>query len=280
MPAISNYDTIKLYPERYQHSGYGTKPYEGRLCTMAILPDSGSTVPGSSLCFVGSRFGYLTVIDVGHTRTVGPKMRRCRFVLVRCDCGTEKWLRWDTIRSGHSNSCGCRSLELLRKNSIEHGDCETPLYKRWQGMMRRCRDVNDPNYGGRGIAVCVEWLDYPAFKQWALSNGYAQNLELDRVDTNKGYSPENCRFITHKENTHNTRRNNIVTAWGETKILVGWVKDPRCQVTQAQLSRRLAKGLSPEEAIGNPPQNQNRRGKEVAARGGAKPTEGTDVCLT
>lgn len=94
----------------------------------------------------------------------------------------------------------------------------TILYNKWQKMKARCNNIKHPaykNYGGRGITVCEEWThDFMLFYTWAIDNGYKEGLALDRRDNNKGYSPDNCRFVTHKENDNNKRTNRYVTING------------------------------------------------------------------
>jgi hypothetical protein len=96
------------------------------------------------------------------------------------------------------------------------------IYKAWSNMIRRCNDESCCGYkyyGGKGIRVCDEWLDYRAFKKWALSSGYQQNLEIDRIDGNKDYMPSNCRWVTHIENIRN-RCNKIVFEYDGSSISV------------------------------------------------------------
>lgn len=101
-----------------------------------------------------------------------------------------------------------------------HGGKGTRLYAIWKAMKTRCYNPNVaafPQYGGRGIAICDEWRDnFPAFREWSFANGYADSLTIDRIDNNKGYSPDNCRWVTYKEQANNTRRNIVVTLKGET----------------------------------------------------------------
>ena len=107
-----------------------------------------------------------------------------------------------------------------------HGESKTRLYCAWQNMKARCyrkstREYN--NYGGRGITVCDEWIhSYENFKGWSIQNGYSDKLTLDRIDVNKGYSPDNCRWITNKEQQNNKRDNVIYTFNGETLTLAQW----------------------------------------------------------
>lgn len=96
-----------------------------------------------------------------------------------------------------------------------HGDTGTRLHRIWKTMKCRCRDKNHPSYkwyGARGINICNEWLNsYTAFKTWAIHHGYTDSLELDRIDVNGDYSPSNCRWITHYEQTLNRRDTLYIT---------------------------------------------------------------------
>lgn len=108
------------------------------------------------------------------------------------------------------------------------------LYGVWRGMKQRCCDKNSISYkwyGERGIDVCDEWKhSFEAFEQWALSAGYddtksRKEQSLDRIDGSKGYSPDNCRFITHSENCRNTSRNVLITHNGVTKCVTEWCEE-------------------------------------------------------
>ena len=100
-----------------------------------------------------------------------------------------------------------------------HGDTGTRLYRIWKSMKCRCYNPNHPSfvrYGKRGIRVCDEWKQsYTKFKDWALSHGYADDLEIERVDVNDGYHPDNCKWIKHHEQTLN-RRDTLYIVIGET----------------------------------------------------------------
>ena len=101
------------------------------------------------------------------------------------------------------------------------------LYCRWKQMRKRCNGVGSkyyPYYGARGIKVCPEWDDFWKFQEWAFKNGYEEKLTLDRVDNDKGYSPENCRWATLEEQQHNTRKSVLATWKGETRCLSDWAK--------------------------------------------------------
>lgn len=118
----------------------------------------------------------------------------------------------------------------------------TRLNNIYDNMKRRCYNPKSDvykYYGGRGIKICDEWNNrekarlqngtcskgWLAFKKWALENGYTEKLSIDRIDVNKGYSPENCRWITHKEQCNNTRRNRLITYKGKTQNLMQWCEE-------------------------------------------------------
>lgn len=101
-----------------------------------------------------------------------------------------------------------------------HGDTGTRLYRIWKTMKCRCNDSNHPTYkwyGARGIRVCDEWSEsYISFREWAITHGYKEGLELERIDVNKGYNPGNCKWISHHEQTMNRRDTLYVTINGIT----------------------------------------------------------------
>ena len=136
----------------------------------------------------------------------------------KCDCGNTKVINGNNLRQGKSTTCGCS----LRK----HGMRNTRLWNIWDGMMKRCYNPKHmwyKRYGGRGITICDEWLDdHGAFFSWALANGYADHLTLDRIDVNGNYCPENCRWVDMKTQ-HNNRSNNCIVAInGVEKTIAEW----------------------------------------------------------
>lgn len=120
----------------------------------------------------------------------------------------------------------------------------TRLYRAWTKMKERCYNPHAKDfhrYGGRGIDVCDEWRrSFAAFESWALANGFKNDLSIDRRDNDKGYCPENCRWVDAKQQARNRSSSVQVTAWNETKTLIEWAEDPRCIVGYHTLRDRVA----------------------------------------
>lgn len=170
---------------------------------------STSDVPGSAppvtwSCSVGkkinippgTRFGHLTVIEEAL-----PRYKK-RHLLVSCDCGELREVAVCHLRSGNTQTCG----KCLNQS---HGWSGTLLYQIWKDMRQRCMNPHHrkfQDYGGRGVSICQEWAEPQNFIGWALSNGYNDDLTLDRKDNSKGYSPGNCRWANQSQQMRNTRR--------------------------------------------------------------------------
>ncbi|MBQ3021944.1 MAG: hypothetical protein IJD91_01275 [Clostridia bacterium] len=161
----------------------------------------------------GQRFGRLIVLEFV------PNEKRGSYWLCRCDCGNEKVIRGNCLITKHTESCGCLFLDVRKASTTTHGNSNSRLYSIWKNMKQRCNNPNASKYGtygGRGICVCDEWLNnFPAFRTWALSHGYADNLSIDRIDNNKGYFPENCRWADNKTQCRNLRKNVLVKYEGK-----------------------------------------------------------------
>lgn len=210
---------------------------------------------------VGDKFNRLTIIDqpkiVEH---YGIGANKAHF---QCDCGTIKYLKVTSVVNGTLKSCGCLKAEKARERMIKanlyredlHGQTQTRLYRIWAGLKSRTtnkKSKRSKDYIDRGIKVCKEWKDFNKFFEWATQNGYSDNLTLDRIDNDGNYCPENCRWITNKEQQRNKRSNVKITAWGETKVLAEWVEDTRCNTNAASISYRLSKNYTSEDAISIP----------------------------
>lgn len=134
---------------------------------------------------------------------------------------------------------------------------------RWSRMLSRCEDFDNPgykDYGGRGITVCEEWRSFDAFYSWVTENGITSERHLDRIDNNGNYCPDNCRFATKGQNARNKRNNVHLTAFGETKLMIEWSEDSRCNVTYKTLLVRILRGWDHERAI-SLPADSTRKGK-------------------
>lgn len=153
----------------------------------------------------GQKFGRWTVLEKSDKRSNG------QYWLCKCDCGTIKEVSQTSLRNGRSTSCGCYHREEAKsigERSKKHGDFGTHLYGVWAGMKRRCFNKNAKfydDYGGRGITVCDEWLEYIPFKEWALSTGYHEGVSLERKNVNGDYCPDNCEWIPLSQQNDNKR---------------------------------------------------------------------------
>lgn len=144
--------------------------------------------------------------------------------------------------------------------SKSHGATGTRLYQAWENMRARCNRKSSreyENYGGRGISVCSEWNEhFESFRDWALNNGYSEQLTLDRIDVNGNYEPGNCRWISNKEQQNNKRNNRNITYNGRTQTLNQWAKE--LGMIPKTLQGRLDKsGWSIEKALTTPVMESN-----------------------
>lgn len=195
---------------------------------------------------MGERFGRLLVIGYH-----GKDKHSHNLWLCKCDCGNFKLISTGDLTKGKTKSCGCLAKELTVKRNTTHGGTHSRLYGIYNKMLWRC---NNPKckyysyYGLRGIKVCSEWNEFINFRNWALSNGYKDNLTLDRIDNNGDYEPSNCRWVTRKRQAENKRNTIFITIDGVKKPLSVWAKEKGvCYITAY---RRYSKGLSANEIFG------------------------------
>lgn len=203
---------------------------------------------------VGDEFDMLTVI--GEKVLVQQGKDRCYQVLCRCVCGTERPFLLTNLRRGRATSCGCKAAKAAGDRNRTHGMSKTRLYSVWAGMKQRCLNQNHESYhdyGAKGVRVCDEWMSFEPFRDWALSNGYNDELEVDRIDCMGDYSPTNCRFGDEIVQANNRTNNRRETVWGETKTVAEWSRDARCAVSHEVLQDRIQKlGWSMELAMTTP----------------------------
>jgi hypothetical protein len=192
--------------------------------------------------------------------------RKVRYVKVLCDCGNVNTTRLDHLVTGRTKSCGCHKLEVLRLKgkNLKHGDCGTSLHHRWNGIISRCYNKNNVSYyryGGRGVDMCDEWRnDYLKFKEWALKNNYKENLQIDRIDNNGNYEPNNCRWVTGIVNANNKSNNLFITYDGQRKTLSNWAKI--LGINKSTLQTRITrKKWSVKRAFEQPIETHSARNK-------------------
>lgn len=171
---------------------------------------------------IGKKFGRLTVLSECEKRAKNGKIRyKCQ-----CDCGNITEVMGENLRRGITKSCGCLLKEITSKRSITHGKTNTRIYAIWYHMKARCYNSNEhryKDYGRRGINICDEWKDnFKAFYDWSMLNGYNDTLTIDRIDVDGNYEPNNCRWLTLKQQQENKRNSIKFTYNGETHCLREW----------------------------------------------------------
>lgn len=164
--------------------------------------------------FIGMKFNHVTVLSRNYERKSKSPYYNCL-----CDCGRTFVRRKDCIYNPLNKTCGCCQRE-------KHNGTHTRLYNIYKNMKARCQKTyakHYEKYGGRGIKVCDEWnKSFNSFREWALNNGYQENLTIDRINNDGNYEPSNCRWVTRKEQSNNLRTNRILYYDGEYKTMAEW----------------------------------------------------------
>lgn len=201
-----------------------------------------------ALDLVGKKFNRLLVV-----KKAGRKNYKVMWECV-CDCGNTTFVNTFYLINSKIRSCGCLHKEQLIERNTTHNQRHTKLYETWKKMRDRCNRPNATqykDYGGRGIKVCEEWdKSFQAFYDWSYANGYDDNLTIDRIDNNKGYSPENCRWATYKEQMRNKRTNHIITYKNQSQCISQWCEE--LNLSYSAVTGRLRRGWSVEKALSTP----------------------------
>lgn len=182
---------------------------------------------------IGKRFGLLTVVeryleDIKETKWI-----------CRCDCGNMKIVFQSILKSSGNKSCGCKTILWKKEGPTKHGKSRSPIYRRWVSILERCGNKDNiaySNYGERGIYVCDEWLNFSEFYK-DMGEPPFRGAQIDRIDNNKGYSKDNCRWTDAKTQNRNKRTNIFIMHEGEKLCLKDLAN--KKQVHPATLKRKM-----------------------------------------
>ena len=200
----------------------------------------------------GDKFGYLTAIRMANERT---RNGRIQWECV-CECGNHVIVPAHKLRCGEVKSCGCHKYDCNHRSKKAKNNPR--LYNVYCSMKKRCNTPTSDHYsdyGGRGITICDEWKNFDAFCDWALENGYNEDADkfectIDRIDNSKGYSPENCRWVSMLEQSNNKRNNRLLTYNGKTQTVSEWSREYGFK--NNVITQRLERGWSVEKTLSTP----------------------------
>ncbi len=207
------------------------------------------------LSIVGARYGRLTI------KEIIKKIKWKLYVLCLCDCGKEKKIRLDHLKGGLTKSCGCLQQEVMKKRwqaMTIHGESRrrgrTKEWYVWSGMVNRCHNPASgkvyKKYGEKGIKVCDKWRK--SYKFFLEDMGRIPTLKhtIERIDNNKGYSPENCKWATRREQANNRSNNHIITFKGKAFSAMEWSR--LIGINSLTLIARINRGWTPEKTLTQP----------------------------
>lgn len=204
----------------------------------------------------GQRFGELTVVRRGPNGAG----RNTRW-LCRCSCGNETLVFSGNLTRGFTTSCGCTRMEKTASKLATHRETKTRLYQIWYNMKTRCNNPNSRQYvyyGGRGISVCEVWEKYENFRKWAMDSGYSDELTIERLDVNGDYEPNNCEWVTRKQQANNKRANRYIEFGGERRTVAEWA-DNLGMDKRALWDRLFVQKWSVERALTTPPRIRHKK---------------------
>ena len=207
--------------------------------------------------YVGERFGRLIVIK----RAENNKFNQVQW-LCKCDCGNEKIVSANNLRNKQTRSCGClkKEQDYINIAHIKHNKSNTRLYSIWKGMKNRCNSVKGKRhkfYYDKGIKVCDEWQkDFINFYNWAIQNGYKENLTIDRINNDGNYEPNNCRWATITEQNNNQSKNIKIKYNNNIYSIKEFCN--KFDIKRGTLDYRLKCNWSIEKIINTPIQGKNK----------------------
>lgn len=176
----------------------------------------------------GKRYGKLIVLGFCEYKYSKSGHKNCYWNCL-CDCGNEKVVSSDSLRSSNVRSCGCIKTQRNAEYFTTHNKTHIRLYSIYTDVKQRCFNPNSKAYfyyGGRGIVMCDEWKNnFCLFYDWAIENGYEESLTLERIDVNGNYEPSNCTWIPAREQSKNRRNSHYITHNGTTKTLSDWSRE-------------------------------------------------------
>lgn len=193
---------------------------------------------------IGDKFGFLTI-----TKLPEGSLRNNKVTCV-CECGLYGEYYLNNLRRGTTTSCGCKRSFYAKKARNCHGESTSVLYKKWASMKNRCQNKNAKNYndyGGRGIRICNEWLEFWSFREWAYKNGYCEGLSIERINVNGNYEPSNCKWVMLEEQARNKRRSVIIEYGGKKQTAAEWARE--LGIGKETITYRHRAGWSDEECL-------------------------------
>lgn len=207
-------------------------------------------IPASFKDLMGQKFTRLSVLSRAPSDSNGNARWHCQ-----CDCGNVTISSGFTLRNGEAKSCGCLTTDQLRARITKHQMCGTPEYNSWSDMIQRCenpKNLRYKHYGERGIKVCKRWHKFANFIA-DMGRKPSPDHTIDRIKNNGNYSPKNCRWLTRREQNHNTSRNRYVTYKGKRLSLTQAVELSTSGISRSSVFSRLDRGWSVKDALDTPP---------------------------